>query len=179
MIPRDWNQGVHMEKIRMAGSFVSQLDQNLLWGLFLKLDKDRSGSLSAVELQQALSNGMFDRERKGTINFQAFVGLWKYITDWQGVFRSFDTDNSGFIDKNEMKGALTCFGYKFSEPFYDVLIWRFDRQNRGQIAFDDFIQCCVTLQTLSNTFQMQDTDRDGWITIAYEQFLSMALSVRS
>uniref|UniRef100_UPI00358E0233 programmed cell death protein 6-like isoform X1 n=1 Tax=Myxine glutinosa TaxID=7769 RepID=UPI00358E0233 len=123
--------------------------------------------------------GMFDRERKGTINFQAFVGLWKYITDWQGVFRSFDTDNSGFIDKNEMKGALTCFGYKFSEPFYDVLIWRFDRQNRGQIAFDDFIQCCVTLQTLSNTFQMQDTDRDGWITIAYEQFLSMALSVRS
>ena len=35
---------------------------------------------------------------------------WKYITDWQNIFRTYDRDNSGFIDKNELKQALTGFG---------------------------------------------------------------------
>ncbi|PIK53405.1 hypothetical protein BSL78_09688 [Apostichopus japonicus] len=52
---------------------------------------------------------MFDRSQTGTINFQEFGSLWKYITDWQGTFRSYDRDNSGSIDKNELKTALTSF----------------------------------------------------------------------
>lgn len=31
-----------------------------------------------------------------------FAGLWKYIKDWQAVFRHFDADRSGFIDGNEL-----------------------------------------------------------------------------
>lgn len=47
--------------------------------------------------------GMFDRDRSGTINFQEFGSLWKYVNDWQTTFRSYDRDNSGSIDKNELK----------------------------------------------------------------------------
>src|SRR6218665_734913 len=54
---------------------------------------------------------MFDRDGSGGINFQEFQGLWKYVTDWQNCFRSFDRDNSGSIDRNEMKAALTTFGW--------------------------------------------------------------------
>ena len=53
---------------------------------------------------------MFDRDHNGTINFQEFHALWKYVTDWQNTFRTFDRDNSGAIDKNELKQALTSFG---------------------------------------------------------------------
>lgn len=53
---------------------------------------------------------MFDRENKGGVNFNEFAGVWKYITDWQNIFRTYDRDNSGFIDKNELKQALTGFG---------------------------------------------------------------------
>ena len=53
---------------------------------------------------------MFDRDHSGTINFQEFAALWKYVTDWQSTFRSYDRDNSGAIDKNELKTALTSFG---------------------------------------------------------------------
>lgn len=53
---------------------------------------------------------MFDRDNSGTINFQEFASLWKYVTDWQNCFRSYDRDNSGSIDKNELKTALTSFG---------------------------------------------------------------------
>lgn len=37
-------------------------------------------------------------------------------------------------------------GYRLSDQFYDILIRKFDRQGKGQVAFDDFIQCCVVLQ---------------------------------
>lgn len=53
---------------------------------------------------------MFDRENKGGVSFNEFAGVWKYITDWQNIFRTYDRDNSGFIDKNELKQALTGFG---------------------------------------------------------------------
>lgn len=53
---------------------------------------------------------MFDRENKGGVSFNEFAGVWKYITDWQNIFRNYDRDNSGFIDKNELKQALSGFG---------------------------------------------------------------------
>lgn len=37
-------------------------------------------------------------------------------------------------------------GYRLSDQFYCTLIEKFDRQRKGQVAFDDFIQCCIVLQ---------------------------------
>lgn len=171
-----------------------QPQQPRLDQIFGSVDRDRSGQITAVELQQALSNGtwapfnpetvrlmigMFDHDHSGTIGFQEFSGLWKYVTDWQNTFRSYDRDNSGTIDKNELKTALTNFGYRLSDQFYTMLLRKFDRQNRGTIAFDDFIQCCVVLQTLTASFRQQDTQQSGWINISYEQFLTMVFSVRA
>ncbi|XP_041355875.1 programmed cell death protein 6-like isoform X1 [Gigantopelta aegis] len=171
-----------------------QPDQNWLMSVFQRVDRDRSGQISVKELGDALSNGtwtpfnpetvrlmigMFDRDQSGTINFQEFSALWKYVTDWQQCFRSYDRDNSGSIDKNELKNALTSFGYRLSDRFYDILVKKFDRQGRGTIAFDDFIQCCVVLQTLTGSFRLYDTDQDGWIQITYEQFLTMVFSLKS
>lgn len=65
---------------------------------------------------------MFDRENKGGVNFNEFAGVWKYITDWQNIFRTYDRDNSGFIDKNELKQALTGFGELQSMLIYLNLI---------------------------------------------------------
>ena len=54
--------------------------------------------------------GMFDRDNSSTITFDEFAALWKYVIDWQNCFRSFDRDNSGSIDKMELKQALVAFG---------------------------------------------------------------------
>jgi len=169
-------------------------DPNFLWGVFQRVDSNRSGDISVHELGQALKNGtwqafnpetirlmigMFDRDNSGTINFQEFSSLWKYVTDWQNTFRSYDRDGSGSIDKNELKTALSSFGYRLSDRFYDILVKKFDRQGRGSVAFDDFIQCCVVIQTLTNSFQAYDTNRNGWIQIGYEQFLTLVFSLKS
>lgn len=144
---------------------------------------------------------MFDKENRGTVSFQDFGALWKYVTDWQTCFRSFDTDNSGNIDQNELKTALTSFGYRLSDNLIGMLIRKFDRFGRGTILFDDFIQCCIilyvsnglnslfqaarsmsttllSLQTLTSSFRAMDHDMDGVITIHYEQFLSMVFSLK-
>ncbi|XP_064466609.1 programmed cell death protein 6-like [Ornithodoros turicata] len=176
----------------MAG-MVPRADRNYLQGLFQNVDRDRSGAISATELQSALSNGtwkpfnpetvrmmigMFDRDRSGTINFDEFASLWNYITEWLNCFRGFDRDGSGSIDRQELQQALNRFGYRLSEQTMTVLLTKFDREGKGSINFDDFIQCCVTLQTLTAAFRFHDTDQDGWIKISYEDFLQLVFSLR-
>ncbi|XP_018333053.1 programmed cell death protein 6 [Agrilus planipennis] len=167
--------------------------REFLWDIFQRVDRDRSGYISSDELQQALSNGtwnpfnpetvrlmigMFDKQNRGTVSFEDFAALWKYVTDWQNCFRSFDRDNSGNIDRNELKIALTTFGYRLSDNLIDLIMRKFDRNGRGTILFDDFIQCCVVLYTLTSAFRQHDTDQDGVITIHYDQFLSMVFSLK-
>lgn len=138
---------------------------------------------------------MFDRRNMGQVSFDDFGALWKYVTDWQNCFRSFDRDNSGNIDRNELKTALVTFGYRLSDNLINILIRKFDRHGNGTILFDDFIQCCIILyvshniaiiiyliwflfQTLTASFRQHDTDQDGVITIHYEQFLTMVFSLK-
>ncbi|EGI57177.1 PREDICTED: programmed cell death protein 6 isoform X1 [Acromyrmex echinatior] len=185
-------------------SFISPMpSQQFLWDVFQRVDKDRSGAISADELQQALSNGtwtpfnpetvrlmigmfdksdpatgMFDKKQTGTVSFEEFGALWKYVTDWENCFRSFDRDNSGNIDRNELKTALINFGYRLSDQIIDMLIRKYDRAGNGTIYFDDFIQCCIVLYTLTSAFRRLDTDLDGVITIHYEQFLGMVFNLK-
>ncbi|XP_017778603.1 PREDICTED: programmed cell death protein 6-like isoform X2 [Nicrophorus vespilloides] len=122
--------------------------------------------------------GMFDKQNQGQVNFDDFAALWKYVTDWQNCFRSFDRDNSGNIDKNELQTALTTFGYRLSESLVETMVRKFDRQGNGTILFDDFIQCCIVLHTLTSAFRQHDADGDGVITIQYEQFLNMVMNMK-
>lgn len=59
----------------------------------------------------------------------------------------------------------------------------------GQISFDMFIQSMVTVKTLTDVFKKYDhqlegangsldTDRDGFVTIGFEQFLEIILRQR-
>lgn len=92
---------------------------------------------------------MFDKTNKGTISFDDFGALWKYITDWQNCFRSFDKDNSGNIDRNELRAALQTFGYNLNDSTVTTMLQKFDRLGKGTVLFDDFIQCCIMLNVSS------------------------------
>ncbi|EIE82571.1 hypothetical protein RO3G_07276 [Rhizopus delemar RA 99-880] len=168
-----------------------------LWGWFTAVDSDHSGQLSVDELQRALVNGdwspfnietvrtmvnMFDKDNSGTIDFNEFAGLWRYIEDWKRCFQTFDRDNSGNIDQSEMSMALKSFGYNLSDRFISTLIQKFDKYGhsaqKGNVTFDNFVQACVTVKTLTDSFRQFDTDNDGWIQINYEQFLELVIRQR-
>jgi len=171
-----------------------------LYQWFSAVDADRSGAISAPELQQALVNGdwtpfdldtvkllmsIFDADRSGTIGFNEFAGLWKYVKDWQNIFKHFDTDRSGSIDGQELSNALKQFGYNLSPQLMHLLEAKYGvgpavghghRQASPGVSFDRFVRCCVVVKTLTESFQKIDTDRDGWIQINYEQFMHTVLS---
>jgi Ca2+-binding EF-hand superfamily protein len=161
------------------------------------VDKDRSGAISVTELQSALVNGdwtrfdldtvkmlmnMFDTDRSGTIGFPEFKGLWKYIADWQGVFRHFDADRSGSIEGRELAEALRSFGYNLSPNILTLVEHKYSSQpTQGGgpppgITFDRFVRACVVVKTLTEAFQRVDTDGDGWAQMNYEQFMQIVLS---
>ncbi|KIK61023.1 hypothetical protein GYMLUDRAFT_260990 [Collybiopsis luxurians FD-317 M1] len=172
-----------------------------LWNWFAAVDTDGSGHINAQELERALINGdwtpfdldtvkmlmsIFDADRSGTIGFNEFAGLWKYIKDWQNVFRHFDRDRSGSIDGQELREALSQFGYQLSPQLLDLVQRKYDvkasipsalRGPAPGISFDRFVRACVAIKQLSEAFKNLDTDRDGWIQINYDQFMHTVLTL--
>jgi len=164
---------------------------DMLRAYFERVDSNKSGTITPKELQAALVNGnssefnmvtinmminLFDHDKTGEICFKEFGSLWRYVVDWQNCFKSFDKDKSGSINQVELEEALTSFGYNLSPVVYTLLLRKFDRTKLQAVRFDDFIQCCLVLHGITDTFRAEDTDLDGVITISYEKFLTMLLS---
>jgi len=167
-----------------------------LWQWFAAVDTDKSGALSVTELQNALVNGnwskfdldtvkmlvnMFDVNRTGTIGFAEFASLWKYIAEWQRVFKHFDRDHSGSIEGRELAEALRSFGYNLTPALLSLVERKYASGAVSPygpppgITFDRFVRSCVTVKTLTEAFQRVDTDNDGWAQLSYEEFMKITL----
>jgi hypothetical protein len=112
------------------------------------------------------------------------------------VFRQFDRDRSGTIEPPELANALSTFGYNLSPQIIQLLQRKYNpstaihKPNQGYaanysrppanpqgITFDRFVRCCVTVRQLSESFKGVDTDRDGWVNISYETFMTLVSSL--
>jgi len=157
-----------------------------------------SGALTEAELGSALVNGdytsfdpntvklmvrMFDRDGSGTIRFDEFVALWRYLAAWRELFDRFDEDRSGRISLHEFEKALVAFGYRLSKPFVTILYSTFESKGRKRpspgpaprkagMSFDLFVQACINLKRMTDVFKRYDEDRDGYITVSFEEFLT-------
>ncbi|OJJ33958.1 hypothetical protein ASPWEDRAFT_41846 [Aspergillus wentii DTO 134E9] len=179
-------------------------DPQQLFPLFRAANASHSGALTEMELGSALVNGdftsfhpktvkmmirMFDRNGSGTISFDEFVSLWKYLAAWRELFDRFDEDRSGRISLYEFENALAAFGYRLSQPFVTVLFTTFESKTRqmsgpakspGQLgmSFDLFVQACISLRRMTDVFKRYDDDRDGYITVSFEEFLTEILQLQ-
>ncbi|KFB36015.1 AGAP006246-PA-like protein [Anopheles sinensis] len=162
--------------------------------IFRNIDKDNTGRINNRELQQALINGrgdhfsdtacnlmisMFDRNKVGTVDIYDFEKLYNYINQWLQVFKNFDRDASGHIEESELTQALTQMGFRFSPQFIQYLITKNDPVNRKEISVDQFIVTCIQIQRFTDAFRVRDTEQKGVITIGFEDFLGIALSMCS
>ena len=48
----------------------------------------------------------------------------------------------------------------------------YDKKNNNQMSFDIFVQSCISLKRMTDIFKKYDNDRDGYITLSFEEFLS-------
>ncbi|WWC89587.1 uncharacterized protein L201_004512 [Kwoniella dendrophila CBS 6074] len=175
-------------------------DDAELQRMFNQFDSSRTGDLSAHDLQRLLAKdtmmdaredavkmlmNIFDTDRSGTINFMEFEGLYRYIQDWHGIFRRFDRDSSGTIDRKELHNALLGFGFSLPKEMVIKLEKRFapppisgQIQNKG-ISFDRFLMACVTVKHYTEAFRRLDPNGQNHITVDYNSFMEIVLDAPS
>ena len=115
---------------------------------------------------------MFDGKGRGTIGYEEFCGLWGFLAAWRTLFQRFDTDGSGFISYSEYANALVAFGYHLSDDFVRMMYRMYDRRGNERMTFDLFVQSCIQLKRMTDVFKRYDDDRDGYITLSFEEFLT-------
>jgi len=48
----------------------------------------------------------------------------------------------------------------------------YDKKGMNSMSFDIFVQSCISLKRMTDVFKKYDTDRDGYITLSFEEFLT-------
>ena len=99
-------------------------------------------------------------------------GLWGFLAAWRALFDRFDEDRSGFISYDEYSKALVAFGYNLSAEFVGMMYAIYDRRGANSMSFDLFVQSCISLKRMTDVFKRYDRDRDGVITLTFEEFLT-------
>jgi len=103
---------------------------------------------------------------------QTNSGLWSFLAAWRALFDRFDEDQSGHISFDEYVKALVAFGYRLSSSFVNLLYTTYDKSAEGKMSFDLFVQSCIILKRMTDVFKKYDDDRDGYITLSFEEFLT-------
>ncbi|XP_055319195.1 peflin isoform X2 [Sitodiplosis mosellana] len=157
--------------------------------MFNAVDTDRSGKITPKELQSALQNGkgqnfsnrccsllvsMFDTSNGGSVDIHQFNKMYEYINQWLNIFKTYDRNASGLIDDQELNQAFSQMGFNFSPNFTKMLTSK--SNDRKEVSVDEFIVLCVTIQRLTEAFRVRDTQHNGMISIAFEDFLNIVLT---
>jgi Ca2+-binding EF-hand superfamily protein len=114
--------------------------------LFMAVDTDRSGSVTAKELQVALSSGgyvfnsravkkmiaIFDVDSSGTLSYAEFEKLLETLQQWTTLFNSADRDRSGKLSNSEVKNCLRGLGFNLPEVTLDKMMSSVD--DDGEMA---------------------------------------------
>lgn len=162
--------------------FDNQLGEVERW--FDAIDTDHDGSITTVELNAALSSSsqrfsyattekllrMFDKDCSGTITMDEFGELHKFIESMVKGFRQRDTSGDGRLDGNEVRAALSDSGYRLSENTFQAMMRKFDRQKRGSLGLDDYIELSIFISKARNVFSFYDRQRSGQVTFTFDAF---------
>ncbi|XP_023820505.1 sorcin-like isoform X1 [Oryzias latipes] len=175
------------------GGFPAGMQQDPLYGYFSAV-AGQDGQITADELQACLTQSgisgtykpfsletcrlminMLDRDMSGTMGFNEFRDLWQALNGWKGTFVSFDRDQSGTIEGQELQQAIRTLGYNLSPQAMNCIMMRYS--NHGKIPFDDFVSCSVKLRALTDQFRRRDTNQSGGALFQYDDFIQVTMSV--
>lgn len=157
---------------------------------FKAIDRDGNGQLDVFELQRALALGnlhfsmqivahlirLYDVGGRGEIGPIEFEKLHGFLTTMQGTFMKFDADNSGDLDKQEVRRALDAAGFKLEEPAFESMFEAYDPDRSQTLNMPAFIGMTLFLSSATNAFQAFDTGNAGTVAFDYSQFIYAAAS---
>ncbi|KAF7638436.1 hypothetical protein Mgra_00002114 [Meloidogyne graminicola] len=99
------------------------------------------------------------------------------LKEYQQLFKMFDTDGSGAIGREELKGAMLRIGLEADDEEIERLIKEVDEDGNGEIDFPEFCQCMKTAErqggfrqkptndeVVRQCFEVFDQDKNGLIS---------------
>lgn len=134
-----------------------------LRAVFESIDTDKSGTITALELQEALSQkgtslkqedvdsliGLIDVDANGTIEYEEFLAatlsrqqLEKEET-LRTAFAHFDTNGDGIISMEELRQALADGVIQVEEEELMKIVSEVDKDGNGEIDYEEF--CTMVL----------------------------------
>ncbi|XP_026394675.1 penta-EF hand domain-containing protein 2-like isoform X2 [Papaver somniferum] len=136
------------------------------------VDSNHTGNITAPQLQRAFSIGnlefsisivqqmirMYDFDKNGTMSFEEFVALNKFLLKVQQAFADLERGR----------------GYLGTDDAYES----FDKNKSGKFRLDDFISLSIFLQSARNLFNSFDTAKQGRVTLDLNQFVFCAANCR-
>ncbi|KAK6916807.1 EF-hand domain [Dillenia turbinata] len=151
---------------------------------FDRVDSDKTGSITAPQLKSALAVGnlefpltvvqqmirMYDFDRNGTMSFEEFVALNKFLLKVQQAFSDLERGR-GFLVHDDVYEALVKLGFSLDSPAFYTACESFDQKKNGRFRLDDFISLCIFLQSARNLFNSFDTAKQGRVTLDLNQFV--------
>ncbi|KAH7663535.1 Ca2+-binding protein EF-Hand protein [Dioscorea alata] len=158
---------------------------------FQRVDSNGTGNITAPQLKSALAVGnldfsisivqqmirMYDFDRNGTMNFEEFLALNKFLLKVQNAFASLDR-GCGFLSTDDVYEALVKLGFSLDSPAFYTLCESFDQKKMGKFRLDDFISLCIFVQSTSNLFNSFDTSRQGRVSLDFNQFVYCTANCR-
>lgn len=119
----------------------------------------------------------FDVDQDGRINHDELLEMCSYIKNWSTVFNNYDKDKTNFIDSEVLNTALTEMGFRFSPQFIQLMMKCCSHSDDcKKIDREQFIIMCIKLQRFTDQFRERDNDRNGVVTIDFEDFIKITLN---
>uniref|UniRef100_A0A5B7BAK1 Putative sorcin-like n=1 Tax=Davidia involucrata TaxID=16924 RepID=A0A5B7BAK1_DAVIN len=158
---------------------------------FERVDSEKTGSITAIQLKRALSVGnlefslsvvqqmirMYDFDRNGTMSFEEFVALNKFLLKVQHAFSDLERGR-GFLVPDDVYEALVKIGFSLDSPSFYTVCESFDQKKNGRFRLDDFISLCIFVQSSRNLFNSFDTSKQGRVTLDLNQFIYCTANCR-
>ncbi|XP_041999477.1 sorcin-like [Salvia splendens] len=151
---------------------------------FDRVDSQKTGNITAAKLKSALAVGnlqfslsvvqqmirMYDFDSNGTMSFEEFFELNKFLLKVQQEFSSLERGR-GFLVPDEAYEALVKIGFSLDSPAFYTVCESFDQTKSGKLKLDDFISLCIFVQSARNLFNSFDTSKQGRVTLDFNQFV--------
>uniref|UniRef100_A0A8C7RMS4 Calbindin 2a n=1 Tax=Oncorhynchus mykiss TaxID=8022 RepID=A0A8C7RMS4_ONCMY len=127
-----------------------------------KFDKNADGRIEMSELAQILPT-----EENFLLCFREFVGS---SSEFMAAWRRYDTDRSGYIEANELKGFLSDLLKKANRHYDDqklqeytqTILKMFDLNGDGKLGLSE-MDIKLTSEQFSAIFTFYDKDGNGYI----------------
>eukprot|EP00245_Coleochaete_scutata_P009278 TRINITY_DN3008_c0_g1_i1.p1 TRINITY_DN3008_c0_g1~~TRINITY_DN3008_c0_g1_i1.p1 ORF type:complete len:189 (-),score=38.22 TRINITY_DN3008_c0_g1_i1:724-1290(-) len=174
-----------------TGAAEDPRNANLLrW--FESVDTDGNKNINAEELQRALKAGnlnftlgtvtqmirMYDRDQSGSVTFDEFIDLHKFLYTVQESFLQHDRHQNRNLTYEDAYQAVKFAGFALEARAFESACLVFDAEKKGYFQLDVFIAMCAFFQCAANLFLGFDKDQLGLVTVNFSQFVYCAANLR-